>query len=79
MAKGKTKTETGVEALNAAHPIKNRGHAYIVLKEAGVCTKGAASARLYTKCVKLYQQQHGITLGKSKAQMQREAEKAARR
>ena len=73
-----TKTEKGLEALNAAHPIKNRGHAYIVLKDAGVCTDGPASARLYTKCVKLYQEEHGITLGKSKRQLQREAEKAAR-
>ena len=75
-----TKTEKGLAALNEAYPIRNRGHAFMVLKSAGICSigGGAPSRRLFTSCVKAYQEQHGVILGKSKAALAREAEQVGR-
>ena len=57
-----TKTQQAGQALLNAHPIKNRGHAFVTLKEAGLTGSGA----VFNGAVKIYEAQHG-PLGQSAA------------
>lgn len=55
-----TKTEIATAEL-LRHDVKNRGHAFVILKEAGLSGSGA----VFNKSVAEYEKQKGVKLGKS--------------
>jgi len=57
-----SKTEMAIQKLLEHEEISNRGHAFIILKEAGLSGSGA----VFNKAVKAWEEVHGA-LGKSAA------------
>ncbi len=57
------KTEQATVALINTHPLSNRGHAFVVLKDAGL----SGSGRVFNAAVKKYEEHFDLQLGKSTA------------
>lgn len=59
-----TKTQKATEALIAhgAYGVKNRGHAFIIIKEAGL----AGSGRVFNAAVAAFEEHFGVKLGDAK-------------
>jgi len=69
-----SKTDQAIAALKAAHPMKNRGHAFVVLKEAGL----TGSGRVFNAAVAAYEAEFGVSLGKSAGAKRAEQQQALR-
>ena len=69
-----TKTEQAIKVLKE-NDVANRGHAYLLLKQAGL----AGSGRVFNTAVKAYEFDRGVTLGKSAAARNAETDADSRR
>jgi len=69
-----TKSEAAGRALIDAGEVKNRGHAFVILKEAGLSGSGA----VFNRAVAIYEEHTGAELGKSASAQRAAREKALR-
>ena len=68
------KTELATQELMKHEEISNRGHAFIILKEAGLNGSGI----VFNKAVKNWEEARGIRLGKSASRERADTEKDMR-
>ena len=69
-----TKSEQAGAALIAAGEVKNRGHAFTILREAGLSGSGA----VFNRAVSIYEKHHGCELGKSASAKRADEDKRLR-